>query len=255
MNKYRYYNEKGQHLHELNNKPLIGTSHIGDILAKNLVWWSAELSAVECLEKGEKIPTIREEYERACASDNKKKAIDELQKKYPIFKIARFAHFNKKNEKAEEGTNLHSILEDFVKTGRIGDEKIMPFVEWFKKEVKSVLWSEGHCYSERLWLGGISDLGIELHNGQRGILDYKSSPVAYYNQFLQAAGYAIQVEENGVYDENGNLKLAAGQIDFIGIVPFGGTCIPELEYNVAEFKRSFESAVQITKHLESFNNK
>lgn len=121
MNKYRYTDtEEKKHLHEIEHngewKPLTGTSSaVSEVLAKNLTWWSAELSAVECLEVGEKIPTIRQEYLEAVASDDKKKAIDALQKKYPLFKKARFAHFEKKNETAKSGTDLHEILERFCR--------------------------------------------------------------------------------------------------------------------------------------------
>src|SRR3990167_10075513 len=110
---YKFDNK--EHLHLLDGKALTGTSSVGNVLAKNLTWWAAELSAVECLEAGEQIPTIRAEYEEACNSGDKKKAIDALQKKYPLFKKARFAHFAKKNDTAKSGTDLHSLLESYVK--------------------------------------------------------------------------------------------------------------------------------------------
>jgi len=108
-----YFFEKSKHYHSFDEKPLLGISTICNVIAKNLTWWSAELSAVECLEVGEKIPTIREEYLEAKAKG--KVGIDALQKKYPIFKTARFAHFNDRNTKADKGTDLHEILEKFCK--------------------------------------------------------------------------------------------------------------------------------------------
>ncbi len=53
-----YQFDDKQHLHLLDGKPLTGTSSVGNVLSKPLTWWSAELSAVECLEAGEKIETI-----------------------------------------------------------------------------------------------------------------------------------------------------------------------------------------------------
>jgi len=114
MNNYKFLDAKGEHMHTLDNRPLYGTSSIVGIISKPLTWWAAELAAVECLEAGEKIPTIREEYLAAVASDDKKKAIDALQKKYPIFKAARFAHFTSKNKKAEAGTDLHLELSNYI---------------------------------------------------------------------------------------------------------------------------------------------
>src|SRR3990167_90047 len=136
---YKFNNK--EHLHLLDGKALTGTSSVGNVLAKNLTWWAAELSAIECLEVGEQIPTIRAEYEEACASGDKKKAIDALQKKYPLFKKARFAHFAKKNDTAKSGTDLHAELERYVKNIMHGevkgdyDDKILPFIEWSANNV------------------------------------------------------------------------------------------------------------------------
>ena len=120
QNRYKFIdslNEWGKpsHIHTLNGKYLNGTSTVLQVLSKPLTFWAAETAAVECLEAGARIPTIREEYLLACAHPDKKKAIDALQIKYPIFKKARFAHFADKNEKAEKGTDLHEILERFCR--------------------------------------------------------------------------------------------------------------------------------------------
>ena len=226
--KYEFNQE--EHLHLLGGKPLTGTSSVGNVLSKNLVWWAAELSAIECLETGEKIPTIREEYMKAASNPNKKQAIDALQKKYPIFKKARFAHFDKKNKAATEGTNLHAELERFVKSQMgIMQEmslellpKIQSFVVWAKVNVKRFLWSEAHCYSEKLWVGGITDAGAEMNDGRIAVIDFKSSKEAYPNQFIQAAGYALQIDENGLFDAFGKRsKKLDKKINSLIIVPFG----------------------------------
>ena len=126
MNKY--YFDKENHYHYLNGNHLTGTSSVSDVIAKNLTWWSAELSAVTALESGQHIPTIREEYEEA--KKKGKPGIDALQKKYPIFKKARFAHYDEKNRTAEKGTDLHSLYENFIKNG-IEDDSIKEFIRWF----------------------------------------------------------------------------------------------------------------------------
>ena len=141
--------------------------------APTLEWWAAELSAITCLEVGEKIPTIREEYLQAVASDNKKKSIDELQEKYPIFKKARFAHFNDKNTKADKGTDMHQDLENYIKDCienhegkpyiKDGDfikiKQVDDFSKWAVINVKKFLFSEAYCFDEELFVGGISDAG------------------------------------------------------------------------------------------------
>src|SRR3954465_10965157 len=38
---YRFIDEKGEHLHLLNGQPLVGTSQIGNVLAKPLAWYGS----------------------------------------------------------------------------------------------------------------------------------------------------------------------------------------------------------------------
>lgn len=260
----KYQFDTKEHLHLLDGRALTGTSSVGNVLAKNLTWWAAELSAVECLEAGEKIPTIREEYLAAVSSEDKKKAIDELQKKYPLFKKARFAHFDKKNKAAKEGTDLHSLLEEYVKEcihDRGGVPKLVnnydhsnpveTFGEWAFKSVKRFIVSEAHCFDEELWVGGITDCVAELNDGRLAVIDFKSSKEAYANHFIQASGYAIQIDKNGLFSEDGehSKKLDKG-IEVLIVVPFGATEIkPEIKYNIEDYKTGFRHAVGLYRLL------
>ena len=236
---YRYDDQinsetgRQNHLHLLsvnggNWLPLTGTSGVSGVIAKTLTWWAAELAAVTCLEKGEKIETIRQEYEVACKSPDKKKAIDALQKKYPLFKKARFAHFERLNDSADEGTDTHSICEAYVKSVMSGspvfptDERVLKFVRWSEVNVKRFLWSEMYCFSERYWLGGIGDCGAEMMNGDYAILDFKSAKEVYFNNLIQVALYDIEITENGGFDKNGNKVFTLDKpITKYIIVPFG----------------------------------
>ena len=62
------------------------------------------------------------------------------------------------------------------------------------EHVEQFLLSEAHCYSERLWVGGITDCVARMKNGKLAVIDFKSSKDAYYGQFVQVAGYALQLE-------------------------------------------------------------
>ena len=219
--KYRYLevDETGKpcHKHTYNGVEMTGGSTIVGVLGKTLEWWAAELSAITCLEVGEKIPTIREEYLQAVASDNKKKSIDELQEKYPIFKKARFAHFNDKNTKADKGTDMHQDLENYIKDCienhegkpyiKDGDfikiKQVDDFSSWAVINVKKFLFSEAYCFDEDLFVGGISDAGAEMQDGSYAIIDFKSAKVAYFNHFVQIAIYNILMVKNGLVDKNG----------------------------------------------------
>lgn len=255
MKKYEF--NEAEHLHTLDGVALTGTSSVGDVLYKNLIWWGAELSAVECLESGEKIPTIREEYEKAVKSPNKKEEIDKLQVKYPIFKKARFAHLRSRDKSATKGTDLHAELERFVKS-QMGknkennfDEKIKPFIDWSKENVKKFIASETHCYSERLWVGGIVDVVAELKDGTIAVIDFKSSKEAYPTQFLQTAGYSIQLAENGMFDISGkHSKKLDKEISKLIVVPFGAEKVePQVRENIEDFRRGFEQAVGLYRLL------
>ena len=256
--RYRFVDENKEHLHLLDERPLTGTSSVVNVLAKNLTWWAAETAAVECLEAGIKIPTIREEYEQARISSDKKQAIDALQKKYPIFKKARFAHYDDKNKKADKGVDLHAELEHWVKA-QMGkhpvkakyDARIKPFTDWCAKEVKSFIASEGHCYSEKLWVGGITDLIPELNNGELAVLDFKSSKEAFPGQFIQCGGYAIEIEENGLLSQDGKYAMKLDRpITKLIVVPFGAeVVVPEIKSNVEDWKKGFRDATGLYRIL------
>lgn len=266
-NRYKYTDEKKAHLHTLDGKPLIGTSTAMGVIAKNLVWWAAELSAVVCLEAGEKIVGIREEYLAAASSPDKKKMIDALQKKYPIFKEARFAHYNDKNTKAEAGTDMHAELEEYVKmcieknegkpveTEAGGAKAVQLFSKWSVKNVEKFIASEGHCYSEELWLGGITDCVALLKDGSYAIIDFKSSKEAFASQFFQIGGYDVEITENGIFDADGNLiwKLPEGK-EFTKhiVIPFGAeNPEPVIDESYIRNREAFKHALGLYKIMLS----
>ena len=268
MNRYAYTDEARKHLHTLDEKPLCGTSTITkEALPKTLQWWAAEMSAVECLEKGECIPTIREEYNaaRILPYQKKKIAIDALQKKYPIFRAARFAHYDDMKEKGKDGVDMHAELETYVKdciqwggspreVPTAHNDAVASFGTWALQNVDKFLWSEGHCYSETHWLGGICDCGALLKNGLIAVIDFKSSKDAFFDQFVQTGGYTIQIEENGILDAKGNLILKLDKpITALIIVPFGAEVVePKILYAVDEYKQNFLNALSIYKSMKNY---
>lgn len=262
-NEYKYIDENKAHLHTYLGKPLLGTSTVVGVLSKNLTWWSAELAAVECLESGENIPTIREEYLKA--KELGKEGIDALQKKYPIFKKARFAHFVDKNDKAERGTDMHAIMEEYVKRcinenhgipfpvfdsleNEKDDIKLQNFVNWATSNVIAFLFSEKNVYSDRMWTGGIFDVMFERKDGKICIGDFKSSKEAYLSQFIQIAGYDIQQKENGIFTPEG-YKLSDGlNVEAYYIFPFGSDKFNvEVKYGLDELRNGFENCVNLYK--------
>ncbi len=261
--KYEFLEE--QHLHTLDGKNLTGTSSVMDVLFKPLSWYA---SGKACEKFGWKNPkyTPKEEVEETA----KKRLfeIKELETKdyLKLLDEAYRAHDTYKKEKAVSGTNLHAELERYVKnvmkfkfSEKPYDEKIKPFIKWSEENVKKFIASEAHCYSEKLWVGGITDCVAEMNDGTLAVIDFKSAKEAYNSHFLQTAGYAVQIEENGMWDSTGthNKKLDK-KFQTLIVVPFGAEEVKPVikQYQlVEEFKKGFELAVALYRILGLTNNK
>ena len=272
MSNYRFNDEGGKHLHELGGKPLLGTSTVVGVLAKPLTWWAsglavAELGWIRPLELRKK--PLEDEIEKN-DYERKQSALAMLEKfsgmtpdEYMgLLDKAYKAHAEKLTTSADKGTDMHAKLEKYIKAsieyGR-PMTAIAPFVpqveifaEWALKNVKRFIVSEGHCYSKRLWVGGITDCVAELNDGKLAIIDFKSSKEAYLSQAIQIAGYDIEMSENGLFDGDGNLiggQLEIGrEIDCYAVFPFGADEVePAMFYDTMGLKAGFESCVQLYK--------
>lgn len=280
--KYRFTDTGDKkHCHELCKdgvwKPLRGTSTILDVLSKPLTYWAvglalAKLGWVKISMKPDEIPDeikarakeLELEFKKAYSGyvsipreirlEGLTVKLEEIQKMSPdeflsLLDEAYTAHKQNLKETAKGGKDLHALAEAWIK-GEISGERItpdpgiQPLVLWAKENVKRWLWSEMHCYSEKHWIGGISDAGFETIDGIYGILDIKSSKDAYTSQFLQIGGYEIQVTENGGFDAQGNhLFTLDKKIGQYVIFPFGMKK-PEaqIRYNTDELRRGFLAA-------------
>jgi hypothetical protein len=268
MNRYKYIdNSEDKHLHTLDGGPLIGTSNVGKILFKPLTYWAAGLAL-------EKFGWIKKKYpsgknrpikERLHHSSARREEISLLtDREYlKLLDEAYSAHRNVLDSSADSGKEMHAELERFVKYSmRKGSkkpfisrsDKILPFIQWANMNVKRFIVSEGHVFSERLWVGGITDCVAELNDGSIGIIDFKSHREGYQSDFLQCAGYSIQLKENGVFTKDGDRKLAPlKKIDFFAVVPFGSEEFRiDFRYNVSELESGFESMLKLYKLI---NNK
>lgn len=266
----RYKFDKEKHFHSLDDKPLTGTSSVVDVLAKPLTWWASGLAVSKLgWTKAKDWKTLKTEEQK---QDDLKRRLDVVK---PVFEMikemdsenylnlldeAYKAHSVKLDKSAKAGTDLHAELEKFVKgrmkgTGGLVDDRCTPFVKWANENVKNFLWSEAHCYSERLWCGGISDAGAELNDGTLAIIDFKSSKDAYTGHFIQCAGYATEIEENGLFDSTGtHTKKIDGKIGSLIVVPFGAEVVlPVIMRDVEAYKKAFESAVVLYRLM--FNSK
>jgi len=247
------------HIHELDGKPLKGASTVVGVLSKPLTYWAAGLACEKFgwtngkkqvngkyitipLEKRvavvapvlERIKTMNEEQFLALG--------DEAYK----------AHAQKLKDSAGSGTDMHAQLEEYVKnclatggtplqyTGSF--EPVRIFSEWAVANVKRFIYSESHGYSQKLWVGGISDCGVEFKDGSFGIIDFKSSKDAYTSQFIQIALYDIMLTENGLLDSKGEKKGEWLGANTYVVFPFGMEVPkPQIRYDVDKYRRGAEA--------------
>jgi hypothetical protein len=239
MKQYRF--DRENHIHTLDDKPLMGTSKVVGVIAKPLTWWASGLAVAELgwtkkLDPRKSTP----EQVKENASDRflrANKALLQFRDMGPLEYFALLdkayrAHADRLTKSADKGTGMHAELEAYVKDciahggvpleqSGAGSLPVRIFAAWACENVKRFLVSEGHCYSERLWTGGITDLLFEDKEGRLGIMDFKSSREAYLSQFMQIAGYDIAISENGLFDENGKLIYKPDRsIGFYAVFPF-----------------------------------
>lgn len=270
-NRYRYIDEDEEHLHTLDGRPLMGTSSIVKVVAKPLTWWASGLAVKEF---GCPDPKILTKIKNKKATQEEVEAFYDFAAKMhlaikgmgladyiKLIDKAYRAHAVRLKDSAQEGVDLHAELERFVKDEMRGENRmaeaysprILPFIRWARNRVKRYLWSEVNCYSERLWAGGISDLGIEDVDGGLAVLDFKSSKDAYPEQFWQCAGYAMEVGENGGLNAAGDVThpdLIGFRPNYLAVVPFGAEEVyPRLNFEVSSCMEAFEACGVIYKKL------
>ena len=235
-NRYRFLDgpdEKGkpQHIHTLDGRPLLGTSTVLGVLSKPLTWWSAGLAVghlgwTPIREPGTKKFAPKERRIEAVTT-----RFDELKSLTPKefleeLDAAYYAHSKKLDSSAVAGTDMHALLENYVKnclSNNDGKPYVVIAAEhvaleifsiWAEENVEKFVASEIHCYSERLWTGGIVDLLYQDKDGNDVILDFKSSKDAYDSHFLQNAGYATAIAENGGFTPDGDRVLEPVVFDY-----------------------------------------
>lgn len=277
--KYHFDNtldEKGKpkHIHYLDmedgegEKPLTGSSSVMDVLNKPLSWWAAG-EAVKTLgwihpeikKNGKKIGEVPTEDRLKISEPRHIDIIKMTDIQYLVaLDKAYKAHATSLDESAKKGTDLHAELEAYIKWFMSGksaispkfNEKLLPFINWTNNNVKKFLWSEAHSFDQETWTGGITDAGAELNDGRLVIIDFKSSKEAYKSQFCQCGGYAIQIENNGLYNADGKKigGIGASKFNAFVVVPFGAEIVePVIEEDVEKFKKGFKLGVELYRVL------
>ena len=259
--KDKYSFDKVNHIHFLNGRPLMGTTTILKVLSKPLTWWASALAVQKF---GWLDPKKHTEEERREAAIKERDAIASLSiEDYSKFLDGAYrAHSDELKKAADKGTDLHGTVKDYIKSQleetsfiKIGDV-LDTFIAWRKENIKKFLFAETHCYSSRLWIGGIADFGYLDREGRFILADIKSSAEIYFDHVAQLGGYQIQIEENGPHDEFGkSIKLKTKkQIEGHAIFTFrGGFIKPSISYQVERNKNLFEKVLSVYKIKKDFD--
>lgn len=180
----KYTFDEKNHIHLLDDKPLIGATSVLQVIAKPfLIQWSANMAC---------------DYVR----DNLK-TIEELEE---VLSKAKTAHRLKKEKAGDWGSEIHSAIEEFIKNGKepnLKDEqKIVfdKFKKWAKDNKVKFLESEKHVWSKDLWVGGICDLVLTI-DGKKYIGDIKTSSGIYDEAFFQMGAYNLCLEDMGEHKD------------------------------------------------------
>lgn len=243
---YRFDSKK--HIHLLNESALVGTTTmIGEVMPPKLARWGAQCA----------VDYIKEHYPQVFTFPI------ETVKVQKLLDAALMAWSKVRDIAAEGGTQLHNELESFVIAQIEGvpyefeNEKVEAFSKWAKQNVKEFIFAEKYTYSKSLWVGGVVDCLARLHNEKLAVIDFKSSKAIYFNHVVQAAGYALQLEESGYGDADGtNWKTLDEPIGTLVVVAFGGKELQSERFdNVDGFKGAFRNLKPVNDLLSAFSRR
>jgi hypothetical protein len=196
---------------------------------------------------------------------------------------ARTAHAKKRDKAADAGTDLHALVEEWVRLcieHNAGDPKLAfsfddrpeyiipaaidPFARWARRENIRFIASEQRLYSRSLWVAGTCDL-IFKKDGKRYIGDIKTYKKIWDRvPILQCAGYAIMWEEMQLSGKSGKISVIDGnpyQPNAMTIDGYCVICLPKerafdekkdvlWSFDTEGDKEAFLSAVKLYKYLK-----
>ena len=202
------------HKYFFDGKPLTGITTILKVLAKPaLIQWAANMAVSHLALVGTPYYGPNNDL------------IDHYIVNGEQFNEAKVAHRKKKEEAGEIGTDVHSQIEEIIKssikyTGGVvheiikialnqveSNEQLKHFVDWAIKNKVKFLVSEVRIYSKEYWLGGTCDFVCEIGKDV-WIGDIKTGSGIYPEHFFQTAGYQLLFKEMGLYPKiKGHLIL------------------------------------------------
>lgn len=185
------------HRYELDGKPVTGVTTILGVLAKPaLIQWAADMTAKWIRENCtacDELSGDSGERHYTCHESDLQEAVK--------------AHIKKKEAAGERGTDVHALIEEYIKlciehggnalTAHRNDPMVQKFIDWAMLNNIRFLASEKQVYSRELWFAGTADFTFEK-DGKRYVGDLKTMRKMWDRvPFFQTAGYMIALEEMG----------------------------------------------------------
>lgn len=180
------FNEK-THRYFYDGEPMTGVTTVLNVINKPaLIGWSARMA----------VEYIVENFDGELTTE--------------LLEDAKKAHAKKRDKAAEQGTDTHALVEQWIKSqiqgtlwARPDDKQLENFVGWAMKHNVRFLESEKRVYDKDLFLAGTADLVCEI-DGKTFIGDIKTTSGIYdLTPFMQCAAYAHMLD----YDINGTIII------------------------------------------------
>ena len=205
----KYEFNKAKHQHLLDGRALTGCTTVLSVIAKPaLISWAANMVVSYINEKAPYISYVEGEILKHPQTGHEYEGSFYLVSE-ELLEEASKAHCRRKKEAGDYGTKTHEEIENLVLnaiknnngivSGTSDNKSIQNFIDWSTENKVKFLESEKNIYSERLWIGGIVDLVVEI-GGQVWIGDIKTSGSGIYAEHLwQCAGYHLMLNDMNLY--------------------------------------------------------
>lgn len=197
------FDEK-RHFYTLNGVKMYGvTSVLGVISKPQLIQWAANLATAKAFTFSANQELAKEISKYPKINTETAKKIGE---KFPEFNEARNAHAQVRDDSANNGSNVHKIIEMLLKEAIISsggiltvlshpNRQVQQFLDWAREENIRFLKSEEKIYSKTLWVAGTMDLMFQ--KGDRTYVGDIKTTGAIWDRtpFFQTAAYEFMVLE------------------------------------------------------------
>jgi len=143
--------------------------------------------------------------------------VEEHQEEENVLQDAKYEWRNVSAEAMDIGSEIHNIIEQYIKSGKDTVGQLRPevengflaFLEWEQENIDTWIKSEFNVVSKLHCYAGTLDAIAKMKDGKIRVIDFKSSKGFYDGYGKQICAYKLAAEEmgNGPIDGAGILRL------------------------------------------------